>query len=202
MRKRRRSVGEGLALLLAERGYGPLLQRDYWAVIRNCRATPAALVGEVRRHLDAFAPRELVVFHRVEGRTGPIEVGEEIDVHILGAGWCRVRVIHANEQSFTLATEEGHPEAGRITFGAYRNGRGDVVFHIRSQARSSGRFARTGFLAMGEVMQTSTWTDFVNRVAVAFGDGVVGFIQAETGPVDDEPADLASAMPTFEARGG
>ena len=55
----------------------------------------------------------------------------------------------------------GHPEAGRITFGAYRTVDGDVVFHIRSRACSSSLFNYLGFLVGGDPMQTATWTDFV-----------------------------------------
>lgn len=182
---------------LATRGSGPLLERDYWCVIRTCRVSPRALVATLRRHFAAFAPAELVVFHSGEGKR--LELGDEVELHITGAGGARVRVTHLAPQSFTLATLEGHPEAGRITFGSYRNGRGDVVFHIRSHARSGSRLQRAGFLAAGEVMQTSTWSDFVNRVAVAFGDGVVGLIRAETRPSPDEPEEQARHGPTYLA---
>ncbi|WP_373048730.1 DUF1990 family protein [Vulgatibacter sp.] len=202
MRKRSGSHARDLELLLAEQGFGPLLRRDYWGVIRNCRYTPAQIVGTVRRHFPAFAPRELVTFTRLERRDLPLELGDELDVRIVGVPRTRVRVTNLGEQSLTLATEAGHPEAGRITFGCYRNRHGDVIFHIRSHARSSGRVTRAGFLATGEVMQTSTWTDFVNRVAVAFGDGVIGHIQAVTTPCEDEPPEASMHEPTFEARGG
>ncbi len=91
-----------------------------------------------------------------------------------------MRVVHLDRQSFTVATLRGHPEAGRITFGAYRNPRGDVIFHIRSRARSSSSTRYFGFLAAGEPMQTSTWGELINRVAASVGEGVIGFIQAQT----------------------
>lgn len=199
MRKGRRTEHD---LLLASQGVGPLLERDYWAVIRNCRATPAQIMATVRRHFAAFSPRELVVFERDPPTDRPLDLGDELEVKIVGAGRFRVRVIHLNEQSITVGTEIGHPEAGRITFGCYRNGRGDVIFHIRSHARSSSLFKRTGFRAMGEVMQTSTWTEFVNRVAVAFGEGPIGFIHAETRRCEDEPYESVTHAPTYLAQGG
>lgn len=186
-------------LLPARAGRGPLIRRDYWAVIAHCRHAPHELMATVRRHFPAFAPAELAAFHR--SKDGPIECGEEIEVKILGAGRCWVRTIHLDEQSLTLATEVGHPEAGRITFGAYRNRHGDVIFHIRSVARSSSRMLRTGFLATGEVMQTSTWTDFVNRVAIHFGDGPLGFIHAESRMQADEEDETALHAPTYRAVG-
>jgi len=157
---------------------------------------------QVRRHFAAFAPPDLVIFRRHDREDAPLELGDEVDVEIVGAGLFRVYVLHEDAQSLTLGTVSGHPEAGRITFGCYRNRRGDAIFHIRSHARSSSRRHRAGFVAAGEVMQTSTWTDFVNRVAVAFGEGVIGFIHAVTSPCEDEPPDAARHAPTYIARGG
>ncbi len=192
---------ETARLMLAERGVGPLLQRDYWGVVRNAGASPRAVMSTVRRFFPSFAPRELASFDRCDGREASLSAGDELYVTIPFAGRFRVRVTHVGDQSLTLATEEGHPEAGRITFLCYRNATGELVFHIRSRSRSgSGRF-RAGFLTSGEVMQTSTWTDFVNRVGVAFGGGIVGFIHAETTPCDDEPERVARSEPTYRVPG-
>lgn len=201
MRKRARKRAKH-QLILADRGVGPLLARDYWAVIRDAQASPKEILSCLRRHFAAFAPDELVVFTRRGTLGEPLSVGDELDVKIRGAGDFFVKVIHVDEQSLTLSTVEGHPEAGRITFGSYRNSRGDVIFHIRSHARSSTLARRAGFLAMGEVMQTSTWTDFVNRVAMYFGEGVVGFIYAETRRAQKEPTDSQLGTPTYHAVGG
>lgn len=202
MRKRKNARSREHDLFLADRGVGPLLARDYWGVIRDCRSTPKEIVSYLRRHFPAFAPDELVVFSRRQSASEPLSVGDELDVLIRGRGSFLVQVIHTDEQSLTLSTIEGHPEAGRITFGSYRNSRGDVVFHIRSHARSSTRVQRAGFLALGEVMQTSTWTDFVNRVAVFFGEGVLGFIYAGTRYGEEEADEYQRTAPTFLATEG
>jgi hypothetical protein len=181
-------------------GRGPLLQRDYWAAIEGCGLRPSQLMDLVRMHFERFAPPELVVFTR-RCEPGGLRVGDELEVHIAGAGTFAVRVVHSDAQSLTLATVEGHPEAGRITFGAYRNRRGDIVFHIRSRARSSSMTNYLGFLGAGEPMQTNTWTAFVNRVAVLAGQGVIGWIFAETKTVDRESGQESASSPTFAARG-
>ena len=116
------------------------------------------------------------------------------------AGECAVRVVHEDENSITLATLEGHPEAGRITFGSYRNQAGGLLFHIRSRARAANRTRYLGFLAMGDAMQTNTWTDFINAVAAFAGAGVEGEIQVTTSEMADEPPEATTA-PTFLARG-
>jgi hypothetical protein len=125
-----------------------------------------------------------------------------VTVKIQGAGTFAVRVIHLDAQSFTLATLPGHPEAGRITFGAYRNAQRDVIFHIRSRARSGSTFHYVGFVAGGEAMQTNTWTEFVLRAAVSAGEGVVGAIHADTQQLEDTPEDDdPESGPTFAAKG-
>ncbi|WP_426748487.1 DUF1990 family protein [Myxococcus faecalis] len=196
--------GEAGDLQLPKAGAGPLLQRDYWAVIRQCHHRPSDLVDWVARRFPELAPDELCVFEREDrSREGqPLELGEHLTVHIQGAGTFGVRVIHKDRQSLTLATLPGHPEAGRITFGAYRNEYGDVLFHIRSRARSGSPVHYWGFVAGGEAMQTNTWTEFVLRVAVSTGEGVVGAIHAETVELEDEPeGGDVTAGPTFLARG-
>ena len=186
----------------ADEGHGPLLERDYWAVIDAPRAGPVELMEVVARRFQAFAPGALVTFLRPADADAPLAVGDELEVHILGAGTFGVRVVHVDAQSLTIATLRGHPEAGRITFGAYRNDPGDVLFHIRSRARSSSRGNLMGFLFAGDPMQTNTWTDFINRVAATFGAGVRGVVHAEKRKVAEEPGDHADDRPTFRARGG
>ncbi len=122
-----------------------------------------------------------------------------MDVDILLAGACQVQVLRRDPNSLTLGTLAGHPEAGRITFGAYRNELGDVVFHIRSRARSSSKKCLVGYLAAGEAMQTNCWTDFVNNLAATVGQGVVGVIRVETAELDEEDDDPTA--PTFVAAG-
>ncbi|MFL5302892.1 MAG: DUF1990 family protein [Anaeromyxobacteraceae bacterium] len=191
--------GEAGGLLPAADGYGPLLQRDYWAVVAACRRGPAGVMARVAEHIERVAPAEIAAFHRDAGCA--LELGDELHVRIAGAGLAHVRVVHRDAQSLTLATLAGHPEAGRITFGAYRNERGDVVFHIRSRARAGSALKYLGWRGVGEAMQTNTWIDFVNRVAAAAGDGVVGNITADTQPIAEEPEDVARTSPTFLARG-
>jgi hypothetical protein len=198
--ERLHALAEGL--LPAHRGYGKLLQRDYWAVIADCTLGPREVISLVMERFWELPPEELVTFLRTDGKDTPLEVGDELEVRIRWAGVFRVRVLHRDPNSFTIGTLLGHPEAGRITFGAYRNDYGDVIFHIRSRARSGSRMKYMGFRSVGEPMQTNTWTDFINRLAVTVGAGVIGPIHAETRVIPEEPHDPESLRsPTFVARG-
>lgn len=191
-------------LLVPRAGKGALLQRDYWAVIARCRESPSRIIEALASNFPEFAPPELVSFRRAEPTDRPLASGDELEVEIRWAGPCRVRVVHRDAQSITLATLTGHPEAGRITFGAYRNHCADVIFHIRSRARSGSRAHYVGFLTAGEAMQTNAWTDFVQSVAYTFGQGVIGFVHADTRRmrVREEPeTDETLCSPTFRAEG-
>jgi hypothetical protein len=185
----------------AAEGVGPLLQRDYWGVISRCRLTPQQLIDRVAHGFWRYPPPELVRFRRVQGLEGPLQVGDELEVAIRMAGRCRVRVVHRDACSLTLATLRGHPEAGRITFGAYRNRHRDVIFHIRSRARAATRTRYVEYLTGGDPMQTNTWTDFIDRLAAEVGEGVIGFIEADTRAVDENAEDRRIATPTFRASG-
>jgi hypothetical protein len=185
-------------ILPATHGAGPLLQRDYWAVLAGGALSPADVMAAVKAHFCELPPKALVRF--VAG--GDMAPGALLDVTIAPAQQCGVRVIHDTPLSLTLATLEGHPEAGRITFGAYRNDAGDVLFHIRSRARSGTSLTRLGFLAIGDAMQTNTWTDFIRNTAALVGASISGAVQADTLEVDeDADDDEPLCAPTFLAVG-
>jgi hypothetical protein len=182
--------------LPATHGTGPLLQRDYWAVFGDCAMSPSEVISNVKAHFCSLPPPALVSFSAPDG----IALHAALDIHIKPGQQCGVRVVHENANSLTLATLEGHPEAGRITFGSYRNAQGDVIFHIRSRARSGDRLSRLGFLAIGEAMQTNTWTDFIRNTAASVNARIEGVIHADTAQVEDTPEDDEPLrFPTFLA---
>ncbi len=186
----------------ASEGKGPLLQRDYWAVFEDCPLRPQQLAKLVTERFCELPPPEIVRFEPPEGGLA-LEVGHRMGIDIRGAGPCAVRVVHRDANSITLLTLTDHPEAGRITFGAYPNEEGDVIFHIRSRARASSKRRFAEFLAVGDAMQASTWTEYINRLAAVIGCGIRGEIHADTEEVEPTNADSWAGLhePTFLARG-
>lgn len=184
----------------ASEGRGPLLQRDYWGLVESPRVRASEVGGILAAQMMELAPPGYVRFRRTHG-TGPLEVGDELDVKIRFAGTFRVRVTHQDDHSITFATVHGHPEAGRITFGAYRTHEGHLVIHVRSRARSASLLQRIGFLLVGESLQTSNWGELVKTIAATVGEGVAGPVYEETQTLDGSEGYEELFHPTFVAQG-
>lgn len=182
----------------ASEGAGPLLQRDYWAVIEGSRRTPEELMQVVAADFARFGPEEVVCFSRPEGATAPLTEGDSLHVHIKGGGHCDVQILHSDLLSLTLSTVEGHPEAGRITFSAACNSDGNLEFHIRSRARAADLLHWVGWMLFGKHVQKRCWEGFIQRVADDAGGQIVGEISEETREVEETAADRGQiAAPTL-----
>ena len=184
----------------AHQGSGPLLERDYFAVIDGAKRAPDEVGAMLRDHFEEFAPQETAVFRRsgADGKKTPLEIGDEMEIRIALLGLCKVRVVHLTTCSLTLRTLKGHPEAGRITFGAGRDGQGHLTFRILSRTRASGLLNYLGFLIMGKQLQARCWIRFIDRVVTATGGRVSGRIRVRTQKVAEGPADRGEEdTPTF-----
>ena len=172
-------------VVYASQGFGPLLMRDYFAVIEGADCSPEQIGEMMRTRFEEFAPEETAAFRC----GGQLDVGDEIDIRLALLGGCRVRVVHVDRCSLTLRTMKGHPEAGRITFGGGRDEQGRPTFRIRSRTRANGLVNLTGFLVMGKQMQARCWINFVGNVAEACGGRVDRAVKVRTTTVEEEPAD-------------
>ncbi len=182
----------------AASGSGPLLQRDYAGVIEGTTCSPEELATLIRERFADLAPQETAAFEHSDGGRSPLKVGDELKIRIGGFMPCQVRVVHVDDVSLTLRTLEGHPEAGRVSFGAGRDDAGRLTFRIRSRARSGGLLHYVGFLMMGRAMQARCWIRFIGRAADICGGRLAGPIRVSTSKVAEEPADVGGPdLPTF-----
>ena len=189
-------------VVTAADGTGPLLQRDYWAIINGCELAPEQIMRRVRAEFPRFAPEDLVQFSRPAPDETPLSVGDEMTVDIKSAGSCDVRVVAVDGRSLTMQTLNNHPEAGRITFGARQDAQGRTVFRIRSRARANGLLNYLGYELLGKKMQARTWVTFIERVVAACGGRAVGGIRVQTREVPESSDDIEAAPgPTFPTRG-
>ena len=188
---------------LAVEGIGPLLQRDYLAVVRDSPMAPEDVLMRMRTDFPRFSPDALARFTRPEGETGPLQLGQTMHVFITGVGHCAVQVSHLDVDSFTLRTLHGHMEAGRITFSATCSEAGFLEVRIRSRARISDVPRLLSYLMLGRAVQTKIWTTFLERVAEATGGRLLGSVTVATDHVQDSLRDLGIAEgPTLQIGSG
>jgi hypothetical protein len=180
----------------ASAGHGPLWQRDYWTEIESSTLSPEEIVLLLRAEFSAFSPEEAAKFTRLDGKSTPLEVGEDMQVEIRGAGTSEVRVVGVAPRVLTLRTIDGHIEAGRISFGAYYE-KGKLVIRVRSKARSGSRRRHVAYILMGHVMQKKVWQVFIARVSARCGVENAE-VQTRTIQVKGDLADLGELdTPTF-----
>ena len=79
-----------------------------------------------------------------------------------------VRVIYADDTSFTVMTPEGHPESGWNTFSAYDED-GTTVAQIQSLCRANDPIYEVGFRVIGSTEQEKIWTHVLRSLAARFG---------------------------------
>ena len=80
-----------------------------------------------------------------------------------------VRVIYADDESFTVMTPEGHPESGWNTFSAYADEDGTTVAQIQSLARANDPIYEIGFRVVGATEQERIWTHVLKSLSGHFG---------------------------------
>lgn len=78
-----------------------------------------------------------------------------------------VRVIYADEESFTVMTPEGHPEPGCNTFSANRD-EGTTLAQIQSLARANDPSYEVRFRVVGSTEQEKIWTHVLKSLAAHF----------------------------------
>ena len=176
----------GRARVQAEgQGEGARFHRTYTVTVRGAELGAAALMAEIGRDVQAFVPDEVARFEKTVG--GPtLSVGDEYHIHITAPWDGPVRVAEVTDTSFTLATLEGHMEAGQIRFSASDlegdPGEPSLRFRIESWARSRDAVVDAAYdgLGVAKKAQQGMWTFFCNRVAEASGGERVGEIEVVT----------------------
>jgi uncharacterized protein (UPF0548 family) len=179
----------------AEDGVGALFHRRYRVRITRSKQTPEELMARVQANVNAAAPTELAVFHKLRGAEHRMEVGDEYLVRMPGPWDGPVRAVEVTPTSFRFLTLEGHLEAGQIEFRAYRDG--ELVFELESWARNGSRLSELLYdkLRMSKEIQLHMWTSLLERIVTLSGGRRASAIEIHTRRVEDDcgPALLGDA---------
>jgi hypothetical protein len=179
----RQVVGDPTTVQRARDGVGPLYHRRYSIGFTDTDLGPHQLMQRIRSDINAAVPTDMAAFVDEGDRPDPARLGEEYVVVLPGPWNGPVRVVEADDRSFTLMTLRGHMEAGQITF---RTGthpeHGWVTFEIESWARSATRTFHLMYdvLPIGREMQLHMWASFCEAVAALAGGVVMTSVEVET----------------------
>ncbi|MDQ4003943.1 MAG: DUF1990 domain-containing protein [Actinomycetota bacterium] len=118
----------------ALQGFGQLWQKTYRVRLTGADVTPDEVVKVWKEHFPEFQPPNSRFYPSMAG----VAPGEVLFISASVGGLpvhTGVRVIYADDESFTLMTPEGHPESGWNTFSAYWDDDGTTIAQIQSLAR-------------------------------------------------------------------
>lgn len=170
-------------------GVGPLLHRRYAVRIVGSSMAPTALFDIVAANLNRASP-EMAEFRKTRGEDGPLHQDDEFVVRMPGPWDGPVRVERRDDESFLLATLDGHLEAGLIEFRVSPDG-DDLRFSIESWARAGDRLSHLLYnrLRLAKEVQLNMWTHFCVQTSALAGGRLRGGVTIRTRRLDWPPAD-------------
>jgi hypothetical protein len=152
----------------ALQGFGKLWQKTYRVRLTGVDVTPEQVVKVWKEHFPEFQPSNSRFYPSMAG----VAPGEVLFISASVGGmpvYTGVRVIYADDESFTLMTPEGHPESGWNTFSAYRDDDGTTIAQIQSLARANDPIYEIGFRIVGSTTQERIWTHVLKSLAAHLG---------------------------------
>lgn len=157
----RREVG-------ALQGFGQLWQKTYRVKLTGADVTPQEVIAAWKANFPAFQPPQAQFYPSMLG----VKPGEVLFINAKVGGirmHTGVRIIYADDESFTVMTPEGHPESGWNTFSAYEDDTGMTIAQIQSLARANDPIYELGFRIVGSTEQERTWIHVLTALAAHFG---------------------------------
>jgi hypothetical protein len=147
-------------------GFGQLWQKTYQVSIPG--HTPEEIIAAWKENFGEFWYPGNTFYAPTAG----IKAGE---VAIIGGGLgpirltTGVRVIYADERSWTYMNPEGHPWAGIITFSAHEADEGVSVAKIHLMVRAMDPLYEVGFKLFVSRLEDKMWIHTLTQVAGHFG---------------------------------
>jgi len=147
-------------------GFGPLWQKTYEVRIEG--ASPETIISTWKEHFgDFWYPS-----NRFYAPAGGITPGE---VAVIGGGkgptkvTTGVRIIYADERSWSYMTPEGHPWAAIITFSAHEDGDDFSVAKIHLLVRANDPLYDASFKIYTSRLEDKIWNHTLTELAAHFG---------------------------------
>jgi hypothetical protein len=176
-----------------EDGHGPLMHRCYVGRVREAELSARELIGTFGAEPNCATPRALASFVKLRGEEGELRAGDEFTVRIPGPWDGPVRAVEVDDAAFTLATLDGHLEAGRIRFSARNLGSRRLEIRIEAWARGGDAVSNLLFdrVPVNKEVQLHMWISVLERLIELSGGRRDGLLDITTRRVDE--AELARA---------
>jgi hypothetical protein len=147
-------------------GFGQLWQKSYQ--VRIAGPTPETVISTWKENFGEFWPPENKFYAPAAG----IAPGE-VAVIAGGKGPTKVttgvRVIYADDRSWSYMTPEGHPWAAIITFSAHEGADKTTVARIHLLVRANDPLYEASFRVYTSRLEDRIWTHTLTRLAGHFG---------------------------------
>jgi hypothetical protein len=166
---------DGRQLTSPIQGFGQMWQKTFKVRLPGVGLTPAEVMATWRLNFPSFLPPDSRFYPSMAG----IHPGEVVLIHAkvpplpgmpsflpVDTG---VMVLYADDESFTVMTPEGHPEAGWNTFSVYDED-GCVVAQAQSLCRPSDPLYEVFNRYLGSSsQQDGIWLNMLTNLAEHFG---------------------------------
>ncbi len=150
-------------------GFGQLWQKTYRIRLEGITVTPQEVIKEWKAHFPEFWPKGNEFYGPMAG----VEPGEVAVLNLAMPGGAKlstgIRVIYADDESFTFMTPQGHMFAGMNTFSAYDDA-GVTVIQIQALVRAGDPIYEMSFrMKFGHKAEDAFWHDTLRNLAIRFG---------------------------------
>jgi len=158
---------EGRCAVGPVNGFGPLWQKIFRLSIKGSTVSPEEALAALKQNFPTFQPS----FNHFFPPPAGIAPGEIVLIDSITPGGpvsTGVLVLYADEQSFTFACPQGHPESGFVTFSAHEEN-GDTIIQILGLARANDPIYEAAFRFVGSKVQGRIWTHVLSSLAAYLG---------------------------------
>ena len=150
-------------------GFGQLWQKTYRIRLDGDAVPPETLITEWKAHFPEFWPKG----NRFFGAAGGVAPGDVAVLNVAGPGGMKlstgIRVMYADEESFSFMTPEGHMFAGMITFSSIVEA-GQTIAQIQALIRANDPVYEMSFrLGFGHKAEDAFWHQTLRNLGAHFG---------------------------------
>lgn len=151
------------------KGFGQMWQKTYKIRLAGIEVTPQEIITKWKANFPNYWPDGNYFY----GAIGSIEPGDVAVLNLAGPAGTSVstgiRVIFADDESFSFMTPEGHMFAAMITFSAYAQGEG-VWVQVQALIRASDPIYEIGCrIGLVHRMEDEFWHGTLRNLAADFG---------------------------------